>query len=159
MYITKPTNVEIDEVTELFTQYLENNGYRKTPERYAILTEIYERNDHFDVEILFKHMKTCDMHVSKATVYNTLDLLTQCNLVAKHNFDGHVARYEKCHGVINHDHLICTECGKTIEFSDNRIKSVTEELALHTDMDIRGHELIVYGRCKDCRTNQAHSPI
>ena len=149
MFTTDEIAAGTDEALDLFKDYLEKNGYRKTPERFAILSEIYARTDHFDAEALYVHMKKSDYHVSRATVYNTLDLLCQCQLIKKHHFDGHVTRYEKTHGVPEHDHVICVDCGKILEFSDPRIKEILNDLESNSDMSIIGHALIVYGRCKN----------
>ncbi len=143
------TTSSLDEVIEKFKSYLEQHGFRKTPERFAILSEIYKRQDHFDAEALYVHMKTSDYHVSRATVYNTLDLLTQCELILKHHFDGQVTRYEKAYGVPTHSHIICTECGKIREFSDPRLQSVCDDLASTSDIAPSRYEFIVYGRCID----------
>ena len=86
----KETNI-IKEVVSIFSTYLEQNNFRKTPERFAILEEIYKRNDHFDAEALYIHMKTQNYRVSRATVYNTLDLLVNCDLVKKHQFGKNLA--------------------------------------------------------------------
>jgi len=153
MEIIDTSNTKDAEAIEIFKEFLENNGFRKTPERFAILSEIYHRNDHFDAEALYVHMKKSDYHVSRATVYNTLDILSQCNLIAKHHFDGHVTRYEKTYGVPAHDHMICTKCGKITEFRDERIEAVRKDVAANSDMEVTGHALIVYGECKDdCTT-------
>ena len=102
----------IKEVKKQFSVHLERTNQRKTPERFAILEEIYRRTDHFDAEALYIHMKTQSYRVSRATVYNTLELLVNCHLVTRHQFGSNLARYERAHGRRQHDHIICTNCGK-----------------------------------------------
>lgn len=147
---------QVQEVKDLFAKYLEDKKLRKTPERFALLEEIYTRNDHFDAEQLYIDMKTKNFKVSRATVYNTLELLAECNLIRKHHFGQNLSFFEKSYSYRQHDHLICTECNKILEFCDPRIQSIRDMVADHYKFDIRFHSLNFYGTCNDgkCKSNR-----
>lgn len=137
----------IKEVKEIFSGHLEQNAFRKTPERFAILEEIYRRTDHFDAEALYIHMKTRNYRVSRATVYNTLELLVNCDLVKRHQFGKNLALYEKSHGYKQHDHLICEDCEKVVEFCDPRIQQIKDMMGDLLKFNITHHSLNLFGKC------------
>lgn len=138
----------IQQVMTIFSTHLEKNGFRKTPERFAILEEIYKRSDHFDAEALYIHMKTQNYRVSRATVYNTLDLLVNCDLVKKHQFGKNLAQYEKSFGYKQHDHLICEDCGRVLEFCDPRVQQIKTMMGELLKFNITHHSLNLYGHCE-----------
>ena len=150
---------KLEEVKKLFTAHLENKGLRKTGERYAILEEIYARSGHFDVDELYAGMKERGLQVSRATVYNTLDLLVEQGLVSKHQFGRNLAQYEKSYGYRQHDHVICTECHKVVEFCDPRIHGIQTMVGDLLNFHILHHSLNLYGICGDCRAQAAARSI
>ncbi len=147
----KAETMEVFEtVKNIFSQYLEEHGHRKTPERFSILREIYLMDGHFEVETLYIKMKSNKYRVSRATLYNTIDLLLQCNLVVKHQFGKNVALFEKSFKYRQHDHLICTQCGKVLEFCDPRLMEIQNSLQQTLGFEVSQRSLALYGKCKEC---------
>ncbi len=137
-------------VKDIFGNYLEQRKQRKTPERFAILEEVYLRNDHYDAETLYLEIRNKNYNISRATVYNTLELLLACNLVTRHQFGKNFAQYEKSFGYGQHDHAICTNCRKVVEFCDPRIQQIQNMMAELLDFKITNHSLNLFGLCADC---------
>lgn len=138
----------VEEARERFREYLRERSQRQTPERFAILDALYETGDHLDADTLYMRLKQKGIRVSRATVYNTLDLLVACNLVARHQFGSLQARYERAYSYWQHDHLICQDCNEIFEFCDPRLHAIQEMIGEIYGMKVEQHALTLYGRCQ-----------
>ena len=141
----------ITAVERILDNYLEMNNHRKTPERYAILKAIYSMNGHFTLEELNdKLVKELNFPVSRATLYNTLNLFMELRLVIRHRFQG-TTKYEACYDNDSHCHQICTMCGKVTEIKSPEIIMAVENMHLKRFRK-DGFTLYVYGVCSSCQT-------
>lgn len=139
---------------EIFETFLNKKNYRKTPERFAILKEIYTNKEHSSIDSIYNKINTKTYHVSRATVYNTIELLLECNLIRKHQFRKKEAQYEKCYFSGQHDHLICTECHIILEFCEPRIYEIKKFIAKSLKFKIKSHAFNLYGLCKSCQKKE-----
>lgn len=138
-----------DTVKQVLTEYLQKNGHRKTPERYAILDSIYSIKGHFNIETLLQYMEEKEkFRVSRATLYNTIILLIDAGLVIKHQF-GNTSQYERSYNNETHHHMICTSCGKVSEFEDENLKQAVVQSKLKGFQPTH-YSLYIYGLCSKC---------
>ncbi len=136
-----------DKASKILEDYIVLKKLRRTPERNYLLKLIYERNDHFGAEDLFLAIDKNQFNVSKATVYNSLDLFLECGIITKHYLNNNTSIYEKAYGFKQHDHFICQECKKIIEFCDPRLYQIKKSLEEVLKVEINSHQLYLYGTC------------
>ena len=135
------------EVQRILSETLKARKQRQTPERFAILDEVYATVGHFDADELYARLQEKGVRVSRATVYNTLDLLLDCNLVVRHQFGSKQATYERGYSYRQHDHLICLDCEELFEFCDPRLQAIQEMVQEIYQIGITSHSLQMYGNC------------
>jgi len=146
--------------TKIFYDYLKKRELRSTTERFTILEEIIRIQKHFEADTLLVRFKTRHKKISRATIYRTLELLIDCGLVRKINFNAPAPQtfYEPvipAAGLSGHDHFICQECGKIIEFHDERLKKIQVNLQAIYHMEVLHYSYHLYGRCAACKNKRS----
>jgi Fur family ferric uptake transcriptional regulator len=134
---------------EIFRKFLKDGEYRNTPERFEVLDAVMKWDDHFDADNLFIDLKNRGSKVSRATVYKTLNLLHECGLVSRYRFSQGHAQYEKTIDRPHHDHLICTTCGKIIEFDNSRVVQMQNDICIAYGFRPLYHSFQVFTECLD----------
>ena len=136
---------------DILTRHLRTRGKsRSTPERFAILNEVLQTQGHFDADGLYYRLKANGVKASKATVYNTLDLLQECGLITKYRFADRLSRYEKAFGLPHHHHLVCLECGDITEFVNERLNRLQEEVCGDRGFRPNSSSVQIFGTCSRC---------
>ena len=142
------------QASEIFRNFLKNGNNRITPERFEVLDAAVDYQGHFGADDLYIQMKNQKSRVSRATVYNTLELLVQCNLVGKRNFGDNMTRYESNLKKQKHDHLICVDCGRIVEFVNPKVNSLPDEICKELGFKVESYSFNIFARCnntKNCK--------
>jgi Fur family ferric uptake transcriptional regulator len=138
-----------------FREYLKVRNLRLTPERRSVLETILKREGHFDAEELLRFLRRRNKRVSRATLYRTLDHLRGAGLVWMHRFGGAQARYERVYGRTHHDHMVCTRCHRVLEFVNEEIEHLQEEVCRTHGFVSTSHVMQIFGVCEICREREA----
>lgn len=144
--------IDLEVLKTQFADYLRKKKYRATQERSRVLDKIAELDRHFSADELYMVMNGNGDRVSRATIYSTLELLTQCGILMKHRFQGESAHYELAARMPNHDHLICTECGRVVEFRDESIDAIRDRVATSLNFTSVSHSLQIFAVCHNPTT-------
>jgi Fur family ferric uptake transcriptional regulator len=142
----------LQEPLKILREYVQRVGLKTTRQRELIALEFFNMSEHMTAEEVLEHVRKADPHVSLATVYRTLKLLQDCGLARSHNFGDGQARFEPATGAQeHHDHLICTKCGRIIEFYNEKIEQLQDDVAKAHGFEVQHHRMELYGLCPNCK--------
>jgi Fur family ferric uptake transcriptional regulator len=142
---------DLQERQALLDKYMTERGLKSTRQRALIVETFFQAGGHVSVEDVWSRVRKLDARVSVATVYRTMKLLAESGLAHARNFGDGQTRYEAAVGREHHDHLICTNCGKIIEFENDRIEAMQEMVAKRHGFKVTSHKMELYGLCRDCQ--------
>src|SRR5271168_1781471 len=140
----------IREAESIFHQHLKRVGLKQTEQRSAILRTFLETREHLSTDELHRLVKKQDPRIGFTTVYRTLKLLAECGLASEVAFNDGIARYEHQYNRRNHHHMVCTECGSSVEFFSNEIERIEREVGRKHKYLTSRHTFQIYGVCEPC---------
>lgn len=146
-----PPKLDAGELMERFRVYMRDRNLPLTHQRQAIASALFYSEEHLSVDDIEATLRGNEVHVGKATVYRTLDLLVRAGLVDEHDFGEGFRRFEPRSARNHHEHLICTSCGKVVEFTSERIERMKALIADEHGFRHHHHRLDIYGVCSDCQ--------
>ena len=135
--------------TDTLKQILHKENLRYNQQRQEVWDEICVSDEHQDVENIYNSLRKRQIKVSRATVYRTIDVLVKNNLVRRLNLDDGRSRFENKIGVEHHDHIVCLDCRKIVEFMDETIEKMQIRIAKEQGFEIVRHVHQLFGRCLD----------
>ena len=134
-----------------FKEALKKEGLKYTPQRTAVLEEIIKAKGHRESEEIYLALKKSGQHVSRATIYRTMDILVNNGFARKMNLGDGRARYESKVNSPHHDHLVCMDCGLIVEFMDQKIEDLQDKIAIQYNFQLKRHIHQLFGLCKKCQ--------
>ena len=134
-----------------FKEALKKEGLKYTPQRTAVLEEIIKDKGHRESEEIYLALKKKGQSVSRATVYRTMNILVNNGFARKMNLGDGRARYESKVNSPHHDHLVCMDCGLIVEFMDQKIEDLQDEIAIQYEFQLKRHIHQLFGLCKKCQ--------
>ena len=136
---------------ERFQSLLEERGLKYTYERKAIYEEVAHLKEHFDADSLYERFKKKGLRIARDTVYRTLPLLLQSHVIQKSVGAGKREFFERIGRKGHHDHMVCIQCGKIIEFQCEEIEKLQEKVCAQYQFELTFHDHRLFGSCKDCQ--------
>lgn len=146
---------EIRTAESIFKEYLRDHQLKYTPERQMLLQEVLNNPEHFEAEQLLISLRQSGKRVAKATIYRTLPLLVDCGIIKQVQFGDSMAHYEHTFGQEPHDHMVCHQCRRIIEFDSSEVLRLREELAARFNFEPVSHRFQISGLCAQCRAAAA----
>src|SRR5919108_4331794 len=145
------------EEKEIFHRHIQRAGLKRTAQRDLILDVFLRTEEHLSSEDLYRLVQKEDPSIGQTTVYRTLKLLTDAGLAREVRFGDGRAHYEHNYKHEHHDHMICSECGKIIEFYSPELEAIQDAMAAKHRFELTEHLLRMIGVCHDCRKARASS--
>lgn len=157
----KPKAIEggpnLEHFRALLHEHMLKRGLRSTDQRRLIVETFFQSPNHISIEELLAQVRRQDVRVGYATVYRTLKLLTECGVAFERKFGDGLTRYELADESSHHDHLICVDCGKIVEFEEPEIEALQEEVAQRHGFLLKSHKHEMYGSCRECQEKNARN--